>query len=735
MLVAGGAAVLLAAVLAPRFWRLAVGLVVVLCVAIFLVPLPHRVSSAEWVPSLGAGFDFRVDGLSLLFVRLISGIGALIFAFLSRYSENDPKRARLLVWLAAFMVSMLGLVLADSAITLFIFWELTTITSFFLIGHKAHDASARRSAVQALVVTGIAGLALLAGLIWLSIEAGTSRFSQMGPMQGQSSYVAVFALIAIGCFAKSAQAPLHFWLPNAMAAPTPVSAYLHSATMVKAGIYLLARLAPVLGGTDEWLMTLGAVGSVTMLVGTVLAWRAADLKRMLAGTTVASLGTLVMLLAFSSTAAAGAFTLFLISHAIYKAGLFMAAGVIEHETGSRDVRSISGLAQLNRPLAVGLVLLACASAAAPGVITFIAKEEAWLVAAQMPGLALPGLLLASIGNAIVAWRFGWLMLRGEAQSVRVPLVLLAGPLFLGVASFALVPLLGWRWEVGLGQAAAAVAGVQVPMPPLWHGFRWPLFASLGAIVIGAWLVRSRTPWEEHEPVADQAYDMLRNWVLRLGDWSRAPGDRLGLRTTVSTFWVVLVALVGWRLVQSPFPWSELSFQRPMVYEVLLVSLAAASGVAVLFTHSRLAAIALMGVVGLVVCALYLLFGAPDLALTQVVVETLTVLLYVLVFYHLPRFTKLTRTSSRLRDAVVALAVGGLMTGLTLAVLTHHTRAPISQEFGRLSLVEAYGRNVVNVILVDFRGFDTLGEILVLALAALGVFSLLKVRPVVAGGAS
>jgi multicomponent Na+:H+ antiporter subunit A len=701
-------------------------------------------ATLAWVPSLGADLSFRADGLGLLMALLISGIGALVMAYAGAYLAGHPELGRFYAFLFAFMASMLGVVLADNVLALVVFWELTSLTSFLLIGFDHDRGPARAGAVQALLITGGGGLALLAGLVLLAQAGGSWELStllQRGEqIRADPRYGAILALVLAGAFTKSAQVPFHFWLPNAMEAPTPVSAYLHSATMVKAGVYLLARLAPVLGGTDAWSVALGGVGAATALVGGYLALTQVDLKRVLAYSTVSALGTLVLLLGVGGPAAAAAAVVFLLAHALYKGALFMVAGAVDHATGSRDATQLGGLARAMPVTAAAATLAGVGLAAFGPVLSFVGKEMMLAAALAHGADWLPLVLVASGALSVAA---AGVAVAGPFYGRPAAVEAHEGPpgLWLGPVVLAALGLLcGLAPGLVAGRlvspAASAVVGSRQEVElALWHGLNPALALSAASVVLGAAVYAA---WGRARPALSAAAGALpgpARWydagLVGLVALARAVTGALQngyLRRYVMTVIGVAIALVGGTLVARDALRLPGALPEVRPHElVLAVLILVAAGVAVV-ARSRLAAVTALGAVGYGTALIYVLFGAPDLAMTQILVETLTVILYVLVFYRLPRFADLTSPLARRRDAVVSLAAGALMTLLVLAATTITLDPTLSRFFAERSYPEGHGRNVVNVILVDFRALDTMGEITVLSLAAVGVYAMLKLRP-------
>jgi multicomponent Na+:H+ antiporter subunit A len=704
--------------------------------------------SWAWVAGLGIRLALRLDGLSLLFALLVTGIGALVLVYGAGYLSGDPRLARFFAATLFFMGSMLGLVLADDAIALFVFWELTSVSSYLLIGFDHEQEKARKSALQALFVTGAGGLALLAGLLLLGQVAGTLQLSalasQAAAIQAHALYLPALVLVLLGAFTKSAQFPFHFWLPGAMAAPSPVSAYLHSATMVKAGIYLLARLNPALGGSDAWHYMVILAGTATLLTGAVLAYGQTDLKRLLAYTTVSALGTLTLLVGISTELSARAAMVFLLVHALYKAALFLSVGAIDHEAGTRDVRLLGGLAKAMPFTAFAVVASALSMAGLPPLFGFVAKELFYEAKQEAPRAGQILAVASFAGSALVAAAaglVGWRpFFRGRAQTPKraheAPLALWLGPVLLAVLSVAL-GLLPDRLAVPLVQpAASAMRGehTEVVLQP-WAGMSPAFVQSLLMLALGVLLyaahdralrllepLRGLAAWGParlYEAVmrAIVAVSMAQTRVLQNGilGWYLL----VTIGTTVALGGYAFLTRVGSVPVGASEP------VRPGEAAVALAMVAGA--VAVVRARSLLFAVAALGIVGYGVAVVFLLFGGPDLALTQFAIETLSVLLFLLVLRRLPPLRPLSPRSEHVRDGAVAVAGGVFVTALVLAATTAPHPTPLRDYFGAASLALANGRNVVNVILVDFRGFDTLGEITVLAVAALGVLALLRLR--------
>lgn len=696
----------------------------------FFLGTPSSEFAWTWVESFGIDLALRVDGLARVFALLISGLGALILLYASGYFKPKPRLGRFAGSFVGFLAAMLGLVLSDDVISLFLFWELTSITSFLLIGFYHEEAESRTSANQAFLLTGAGGLAMFVGLLMLGAGQGTFRLSEMESAVRMPLAVPALLLVFAGCATKSAQFPFHFWLPNAMAAPTPVSAFLHSATMVKAGVFLLARTRPIFGEMDLWKPLLTGFGGVTVLAALVLMFWHRDLKKLLAYSTVSALGMLVFLLGQPGEYALKAFVSLLVAHALYKGAFFLLAGALDHETGTRDAFELRGLARKLPWTAATCALVALSAFGLAPFLGFLGKEYAILAAKDAwSWIVLLGFVL---GGGIATCRVGVVPFLGREPShpeahdpgwaMRAgPLVLALGGLGIGVAVGALGPAF-------LSPMAQATADSD-------PGFKWTAvpkidaaFATgLGLIVLSVLAgLRFRTTGRAL-PSLDQGWRKAVDAVPRLAAYPTNWIQQGKLRHSFALFFALIV-LAGLGPVIAfgglRFPAFE---EAPRFHELALVMLAIAAAVAAVFSASRLAAISMLGISGTGIAILFLNFGAPDLALTQLITELLTIVIAVLVFHRLPRFRRLSTPSDRLRDGTIALGVGVTMGLLVAAIQTVPPSNEVASYYAAQSLEKAYGRNVVNTILVDFRAMDTLGEATVLALAALGVYALVRLR--------
>lgn len=702
--------------------------------------------SYPWVASLGINLSFYLDGLSLLFGLLITGIGALVLVYTGGYLKDHPHLGRFYGFLLMFMASMLGVVLADNTICLFLFWELTSVSSFLLIGFEHEKETSRAAALQALLVTSLGGLALLGGFLLLDQAGGSRELSLLlgrgDAIRAHSLYVPIVLLVVAGAFTKSAQFPFHFWLPAAMEAPTPVSAYLHSATMVKAGVYLLARMTPALADTTLWSGAVTGFGAVTMLFAAILAFRQRDLKLILAYSTISALGIMVMLAGVGTPLALEAMIVFLFGHALYKGALFMLAGAIDHETGTRDVNRLSGLRRAMPASAAAGLLAALSMAAVPTLFGFYGKELFYEALATEPT---PVLLIASVVTSMifvaVAILAGIKPFIGEKVSTpkhahEAPITLLLGPVILAGTSLILGVLPSVIDTSVLLPAIQAVLRKPISLElALWHGLTPIFLLSMATLASGAALFAFR----DRLLRLSRPLESLRDWGPRYGYGLALAG--LNATATAQTrllqsgylryYLLIVIAtatvLSGYKLLQHI---ESDTLGRPMdfsFYEAALAVLILLAAFMATQARSRLAAIAALGVVGFSVALVFVLFSAPDLAMTQFSIETLTVIVFVLALYHLPRFGSLSSAWTRARDASVALTAGALITLMALTATGVQLHPKISTYFTENSVSLAHGHNIVNVILVDFRGLDTLGEITVLAIAAVGVYALLKLR--------
>tara|TARA_R110000850_G_scaffold81506_17_gene175152 strand:+ start:263 stop:3055 length:2793 start_codon:yes stop_codon:yes gene_type:complete len=707
------------------------------------------VQSWPWLERIGLNLSFRLDGLGFLFALLIQGIGLLVILYARYYlSKNDPM-GRFFAYLLLFMAAMLGVVLSENLLLMMFFWEMTSLSSFLLIGYWSHSTDARKGARMALAVTGGGGLALLAGVLMLGHIVGSYELSAVlaagDLIRAHSLYPVVLVLVLLGVFTKSAQFPFHFWLPHAMAAPTPVSAYLHSATMVKAGVFLLARMYPALSDTDLWFFLVSITGMITLLLGAFTALFKHDLKGLLAYSTISHLGLITLLFGLDTKLAAVAGVFHIINHATFKASLFMAAGIIDHETGTRDMRRINGLWKFMPHTATLAMVAASAMAGVPLLNGFLSKEMFFtetLQQTQFGNFSWVIPLVATLAGVFsVAYSLRFIhdvFFNGEPfnlpkyppheppRYMKVPVeVLVALCLLVGLApAFTVAGL--------LAVAASATVGGELPYYSLaiWHGLNLPLIMSVVALVGGVAVYAGRSGlfrWYEGLPDIDAKllFERAIQALVRGAGQFTLLLENASLQRYLA--WMLIAALVtsGFWLLQLPQLRGEIALTPidGVTFAGALMLMVAA--LATVFWHrQRLVALVMLSVVGLFVALAFARFSAPDLALTQLSVEVVTIVLLMLALFFLPRRTPVESSSLRqVRDLVVALCSGLLVSGLAIAVLTRPYES-IAGFFLANSKTGGGGTNVVNVILVDFRGYDTLGEVTVLAIAGVAIYALI-----------
>ncbi len=716
--------------------------------------------TVPWVPSLGLNFVLRVDGFAWLFLVLVCGIGALVCLYARYYMSPDDPVPTFFALLLAFAGSMIGLVLSGNVLQLVVFWEMTSILSFLLIGYWRHRP-AREGARMALVVTSAGGLCLLAGMLMLGRIVGSFELSTIlaagDLVRAHPLYLPALSLILIGAFTKSAQFPFHFWLPQAMAAPTPVSAYLHSATMVKAGVFVLVRFWPVLAGSDAWFWMVAPVGLLTLLFGGYAAMFQNDLKGMLAYSTISHLGLITFLLGLNTAFACVAAIFHIVNHAMFKASLFMAAGAVDHETGTRDMRRLGGLGRVMPVTAAVGTIAAAAMAGVPLVNGFLSKEmffdATWRAVPMLPvdasALVLALVVLGTIFSVAYSLKFVSAVFLGPPAETlpKVPheppawMLVPIGLLALACLVVGIIPKL--TVQPFLELAASSVLGPGLPYfsVAIWHGFVPALFMSIvalggGVALFGLFrgrLLRGRTPVIGRLS-SKEAFDRLYYFfgdTLPQRIEAAYPGERLQPQLSI-LFVVALVtglAAFGWRFMALPPPAMA---DADAAFAVLWVlGGACAVGAAATAKYRRVASLVLVGGAGLISCISFVWLSAPDLAMTQLLVEVVTTILLLLGLRWLPQReppTAKARLADRLRrrrDLLIAVPSGVALALFAYGVMTHPVENTISRFFLRYSYLEGGGTNVVNVILVDFRAFDTLGEIAVLGIVALTVFALLR----------
>jgi len=736
--------------------------------AILIACFPHIAGGTvlryelPWLPTLGLNLTLRLDGFTWLFAALVLGIGALVILYARYYMSAEDPVPRFFAFLQAFMGAMLGIIVSGNLIQIAFFWELTSLFSFLLIGYWHHNQSARDGARMALIVTGAGGVCLLVGLLLLGRMAGSYDvdvvLAARDAIHADPAYLPALILILIGAFTKSAQVPFHFWLPHAMAAPTPVSAYLHSATMVKAGIFLLTLLWPVLAGTDSWYLIVTTTGLATLLVGAWAAIFQQDLKGLLAYSTISHLGLITLLLGLGSPLAAVAAIFHTVNHATFKASLFMATGIIDHETGTRDLRRLSGLARY-MPITATLAMVAAAAMAGVPLLNGFLSKEMFLAEAleahsgTVIDVLLPYLAtLASAFSVFYSVRFIHQTFFGPPPEdlprqpaeappwMRLPIeILVLACLLVGIVpALTIGPL--------LASAVQSVLGDRTPTYSLviWHGFTLPLLMSLIALVGGTVLYmifRDRLNAAERSPLIGRLKGR-RTFEAVLGaivDAARSLHGLLGTRRLQ----VQLRLLIATALLVGTLPFLRLGYSRGPLVETLiepvfailwLIGGACSIAAAWQAKFHRLVALVLVGAAGLATCISFVWLSAPDLGLTQLLVEIVTLVLLLLCLRWLPQRQPdiwpegrkpLTVRVRRGWDLIAAIAGGAGMAALAYAMMTRPLPDSISRYFVENAYSGGGGTNVVNVILVDFRGFDTLGEITVLSIVALTVFTLLR----------
>jgi len=711
--------------------------------------LRGEVLTAEiaWLPQLGLTASFFLDGLGLMFAMMILGVGLLITLYARFYLASEDPMGQFYTYLLLFQGAMLGIVLSDNILLLLIFWELTSLSSFLLIGYWKHLPEGRQGARMALAVTGAGGLAMIGGMLILGSIAGSYNLTDIlqegDAIRASEWYLPALILILLGAFTKSAQFPFHFWLPHAMAAPTPVSAYLHSATMVKAGVFLMARMWPVLSGTDAWFYIVSTTGLITMVLGALIALFKDDLKALLAFSTVSHLGLLTMLLGFGTKFAAVVAVFHIINHLTFKAALFMTAGIVDHETHTRDIKRLGGLRHLMPITALIGTAAALSMAGIPFFNGFLSKEmmldaasdTAWAGSEwAVPALATLGALLSVAYSLrfIVHVFFGPKRDDYPAKPHDPPFGMWAAPALLVV----MVVLIGiYPKLVGpvVAMAGAAVTGGELPYYSLkiWHGVNMALIMSVIAVIGGLILLALHRPLDRAwlaapRPEAKAIFDAL---VESLAALARRVTE--GLHNGSMSRYLAIFVAATLALGYAAFTGGRMS---PPTRELLPIPPVAAAGwlllivataLVVINHRNRFRALVLIGVIGLMVASGFVYLSAPDLALTQISVETVTIMLLLLALYFLPKSTPKESTARhRLRDGVIAVAAGGGVAALAMAFLVRDLSS-ISQFHLENSYTGGGGTNVVNVILVDFRGYDTYGEIIVLGIAGLTIYALME----------
>jgi len=700
--------------------------------------------SFDWIPQISLAFGLRLDVLSWVMSLIVLGVGALVLVYCARYfAPTEPALGRFAGVFIAFAGAMYGLVIADDVYLLFIFWEATTVFSYLLIGHYTDRKSSRGAALQALLVTTAGGLTMLVGLVLLAVEAGTTSLTAIvrDPPNGALAATAIF-LILVGALSKSALVPFHFWLPAAMAAPTPVSAYLHAAAMVKAGVYLVAALAPGFSEIPGWRETLVIIGVFTMLVGGWRAIKQNDIKLLLAYGTVSQLGFLTVIVGIGTRDAALAGIALLIAHALYKSTLFLVVGIIDHRTGTRDLRKLSGVGRRSPALATVAVIAVVSMVGLPPAFGFVAKEAVFssLIAGGLGiGLvALIGVAVGSIFTAAYSARFLWGAFARKPDLPDTPVSadswsILTAPAILSVASLALgfFAAIVDGWLSGYASAFPDVEGQEPYHLALWHGLEPALAISAITVLLGLAMF-----WQRRRVSAAQS--LVPAWINAADGYWKVMRliDRTAARVTAGTqrgslpfylgviLLVMVVAVAATLTLDQPWPTEFRWWDYPGQLAVGIVMAVAA--IAAVRANKRFTAVVLVGVTGYGMATLFALQGAPDLAFTQVLVETVTLVAFVLVLRRLPQRIGVAhprRSRSWLR-IILAVGVGATMALVAILALGSRIADPVSLDLAGMAYEGGHGKNVVNVTLVDIRGWDTMGELSVIIVAATGVASLI-----------
>ncbi|MCZ2736790.1 Na+/H+ antiporter subunit A [Bacillus safensis] len=733
-------------------------------------------SQAEWIPSLGMNFTVYVDGLSLLFALLITGIGSLVVLYSIFYlSKEKEQLGSFYTYLLMFMTAMLGVVLSDNMVVLYLFWELTSISSFLLIGYWYKRERSRYGATKSLLITVFGGLAMLGGfiLIYLITDSFSIReaVNQLQLIMASPYFIPAMILILLGAFTKSAQFPFYIWLPDAMEAPTPVSSYLHSATMVKAGIYLVARFSPIFAISEVWFWTISIVGLVTLFWGSFHAVRQNDLKAILAYSTVSQLGMIMLMLGVGAAAihennpaffgaAVLAAIFHLINHATFKGSLFMAAGIIDHETGTRDIRKLGGLMTI-MPITFTITLIGTFSMAGlPPFNGFLSKELFFTSMIRISkisftdvstwGAIFPTLAwLASVFTFIYSMMLLFKTFRGrlnidqlEKKPHEAPIGMLIPPIILAalVVTFFFFPNILAYSVIEPAIAAIIPEAIETGSRfsvkiKAWHGFQPELYMTIGVVVLGTIGYLTLSKWRPMYNIFKEKWSFNalydRSLIsLEKGSYRLTNSYMTGFLRDylVYVFGFMIIVIGGVMFYQQAFSFQTDQAASIGTYEVILSLVMVAATIATVFASSRLTAIIALGVMGYTLSLFFVIFRAPDLALTQLIIETISVALFLLCFYHLPKLSLKQKTRRfKMTNFIISLGVGVVVTCLAFASTSQQSIDTISTYFIENSYKLAGGDNIVNVILVDFRGFDTLFEITVLAIAALGIYGLLKTQ--------
>lgn len=715
----------------------------------------------SWIPSLKINFDFYLDGLSLLFVLLISGIGTLVVFYSIFYLHISEKLGHFYVYLLMFMSAMLGVVLSDNVFVLYTFWELTSISSFLLIGYWHHRERSRYGAQKSMLITVFGGLSMLGGLVFLSVITGTtsirSMIDQVDIVMGSEFLPLILVLILIGAFTKSAQFPFHIWLPDAMEAPTPVSAYLHSATMVKAGIYLVARFSPIFALYEWFFIIVSLIGIITLVWASFMAVRQTDLKGILAFSTVSQLGMIMAMLGFGTEAAVFAAVFHILNHATFKGSLFMIAGIIDHETGTRDIRKLGGLLTF-MPMSATLALFGTFSMAGvplPFLNGFYSKELffkattllneesnsfAVILSDAIPYLAVFGSIFTFVYSMYLF--FGVFtgpkkldLLPKKPHEAPIGMLLSPIVLIIGVVIIGLFPnLVNGTLLTHAAKAINSATGYE--SISYWHGFKAPFIMSLIVVVVGIILFLTLKKWNRIYNVIpgklsfNKVYDNLIALVDKVSNRITNSYMTGSLKLYMSIILAVVI-VVSFTIMFATGGFRNISFNdlaNVSVLDLSVVIIMVLAAICTIFVNNKLSLIIITGIVGFGISILFVILRAPDLALTQLVVETVSMALFLLAYYHLPELRKRNETlSTSYTNLFLAIGIGALISMVGIAAHSSDWFDTISDYFIETSYKLGGGNNIVNVILVDMRGLDTLFEITVLGIAALAIYSLIKVR--------
>ena len=710
--------------------------------------------SVSWIPQLGLNLSMRMDVLGWVLTLIVTGVGALVLLYCRWYFHDDATGlGQFAGVLLGFAGAMYGLVLTDDLVMLVMFWEVTSILSYLLIGHYRRRAASRRAALQALLVTTLGGLVMFVGVVLLVVDAGTSSISEMlADPPGGAVVDAAIVMLLIGALSKSAIFPFHFWLPGAMAAPTPVSAYLHAAAMVKAGIYLIARFAPIFAFSEPWRPLVVSLGVFTMLLGGIQALRETDLKRILAFGTVSQLGFFTVVVGYGTQASALAGVALVIAHALFKAALFLIVGIIDRQLSTRDITEISGVGRQAPVMATTAFIAVASMAGIAPTIGFVAKESALtallddaLAGSAWGVVAIVGVALGAVLTAAYGVRFLWgaFWTKRDEQGVRMPETTWPDP----PVGFLFAPILlaGATIAAGIGSSALDVAlqgyavtaqeglgGEGAGHLALWHGFEPALFISILSILLGfgLFLLTRRIGWDRKPRLlpftAADVYYLVMRGVDRLSVITTAFTQRGSLPVYVGTIFIVVVVAEITALLASDVEQMSLSAWHTPT-QIVVAPIMAAAGIVAVQARKRYTGVVLVSVTGLGMVALFATSGAPDLALTQILVETVTMVTFALVLRRLPaRMGEHNASVGRLPRAVLGIGVGVTMALVAIVATQSRVAEPISTAFADLAYEIGHGQNIVNVALVDLRGWDTMGELSVLVLAATGVASLVFV---------